>query len=161
MMTSAGCASACGNKQPRGWEPGAGRTMPPGTFEDHVKDMACGSRRATLSELTNSLLLQVRRWTGAGPWSLPEPSGNISSARCVRRSKRCRCDGRATIHRTQSGNIGVQNRGALQRGALPTHANIFSNLYREVHGKMPAQFLRTRLLLSVAAVRRLTQNFVR
>jgi hypothetical protein len=25
---------------PRGWEPGAGRTTPPGTFEDHVKDMA-------------------------------------------------------------------------------------------------------------------------
>jgi len=25
---------------PRGWEPGAGRTTPPGTFEEHVKDMA-------------------------------------------------------------------------------------------------------------------------
>ena len=25
---------------PRGWEPGAGRTTPPGTFEDHVKDVA-------------------------------------------------------------------------------------------------------------------------
>jgi hypothetical protein len=25
---------------PRGWEPGAGRSTPPGTFEDHVKDMA-------------------------------------------------------------------------------------------------------------------------
>lgn len=25
---------------PRSWEPGAGRTTPPGTFEDHVKDMA-------------------------------------------------------------------------------------------------------------------------
>jgi hypothetical protein len=25
---------------PRGWEPGAGRATPPGTFEDHVKDMA-------------------------------------------------------------------------------------------------------------------------
>jgi hypothetical protein len=25
---------------PRGWEPGAGRSIPPGTFEDHVKDMA-------------------------------------------------------------------------------------------------------------------------
>ena len=25
---------------PRAWEPGAGRTKPPGTFEDHVKDMA-------------------------------------------------------------------------------------------------------------------------
>jgi hypothetical protein len=25
---------------PRGWAPGAGRTTPPGTFEDHVKDMA-------------------------------------------------------------------------------------------------------------------------
>ncbi len=36
---------------PRGWEPGAGRTTPPGTFEDHVKDVV-GSRRATLSELT-------------------------------------------------------------------------------------------------------------
>ena len=25
---------------PRGWAPGAGRTTPPGTFEDHVKDVA-------------------------------------------------------------------------------------------------------------------------
>ncbi|MGX9427051.1 MULTISPECIES: hypothetical protein [Bradyrhizobium] len=25
---------------PRGWAPGAGRSTPPGTFEDHVKDMA-------------------------------------------------------------------------------------------------------------------------
>ena len=25
---------------PRGWEPGVGRTTPPGTFEDHVKDVA-------------------------------------------------------------------------------------------------------------------------
>jgi hypothetical protein len=25
---------------PRGWEPGAGRSVPPGTFEDHVKDVA-------------------------------------------------------------------------------------------------------------------------
>jgi hypothetical protein len=25
---------------PRGWEPGAGRSTPPGTFEDHVKDVA-------------------------------------------------------------------------------------------------------------------------
>jgi len=25
---------------PRGWAPGAGRSVPPGTFEDHVKDMA-------------------------------------------------------------------------------------------------------------------------
>ncbi|TGS10925.1 hypothetical protein EN852_023810 [Mesorhizobium sp. M2E.F.Ca.ET.209.01.1.1] len=25
---------------PRGWEPGEGRSTPPGTFEDHVKDMA-------------------------------------------------------------------------------------------------------------------------
>jgi len=25
---------------PRGWTPGAGRATPPGTFEDHVKDMA-------------------------------------------------------------------------------------------------------------------------
>lgn len=25
---------------PRGWEPGAGRSVPPGTFEDHVKDLA-------------------------------------------------------------------------------------------------------------------------
>ncbi|WP_441279299.1 hypothetical protein AB7783_26910 [Tardiphaga sp. 172_B4_N1_3] len=25
---------------PRGWAPGAGRSIPPGTFEDHVKDMA-------------------------------------------------------------------------------------------------------------------------
>jgi hypothetical protein len=25
---------------PRGWEPGAGRTTPPGTFEEHVKDVA-------------------------------------------------------------------------------------------------------------------------
>jgi hypothetical protein len=25
---------------PRGWAPGEGRSTPPGTFEDHVKDMA-------------------------------------------------------------------------------------------------------------------------
>ena len=25
---------------PRAWHPGAGRTTPPGTFEEHVKDMA-------------------------------------------------------------------------------------------------------------------------
>jgi hypothetical protein len=41
---------------PRGWEPGSGRATLPGTFEDHVKDMALlGSRRATLSELLPSL----------------------------------------------------------------------------------------------------------
>ncbi len=63
------CSNICGTMHrsngfiPRAWAPGAGRSTPPGTFEDHVKDSgSVGRRRATLSELTSSLSLPACSW---------------------------------------------------------------------------------------------------